>query len=503
MLSLQAFRFALEPTGEQVRNMRRFAGGCRVVWNKALAKQQEIHAAGGKFVNYVGMAKWLTEWRQGADLPWLKETPVHAQQQTLKALELAYKSFFDGRMDAPRFKAHHAPKSFRYPDPKQFTVDSANGRVKLPKLGWVQYRKSRDVLGTPKNITVSETAGRWFVSIQTEREVPEPSHPSTSSIGVDVGIARFAALSDGAVIDGPKALARHARRMARLQRNVARKVEAAKKVPKPEGGRRPQSKRLQRERAKVARLHAKIANTRKDAAHKASTTLADAHRLIVVEALNLRAMTRSAAGTADAPGTNVAAKSGLNRAMLDQGFGQFRTMLAWKLQRRGGELLAVDPRYTSQTCPECGCVSAENRRTQALFRCVDCGHEANADTNAARNILARGHEVLSGERKQIEKKKPIPRTVQGMEKRLAEERTKPLPEEPAARMAALAEQIKLAEALTAARLRKTNARKGTAAGHAVAAHGGQGDTRPVKCEPAEVIRPGGNAPPDAVGIPVL
>jgi predicted RNA-binding Zn-ribbon protein involved in translation (DUF1610 family) len=163
--------------------------------------------------------------------------------------------------------------------------------------------------------------------------------------------------------------------------------------------------------------------------------------------------------------------------MLDQGFGQFRTMLAWKLQRRGGELLAVDPRYTSQTCPECGCVSAENRRTQALFRCVDCGHEANADTNAARNILARGHEVLSGERKQIEKKKPIPRTVQGMEKRLAEERTKPLPEEPAARMAALAEQIKLAEALTAARLRKTNARKGTAAGHAVAAHGGQGDTQ--------------------------
>ena len=166
-------------------------------------------------------------------------------------------------------------------------------------------------------------------------------------------------------------------------------------------------------------------------------------------------------------------------------------------------MLAIFPRHTSQTCPECGCVSAENRRTQALFRCVDCGHEANADTNAARNILARGHEVLSGERKQIEKKKPIPRTVQGMEKRLAEERTKPLPEEPAARMAALAEQIKLAEALTAARLRKTNARKGTAAGHAVAAHGGQGDTRPVKCEPAEVIRPGGNAPPDAVGIPVL
>ena len=101
MLSLQAFRFELVPTGEQVRNMRRFAGSCRVVWNKALARQQEIHAAGGKFVNYVGMAKWLTEWRQGADLPWMKETPVHAQQQTLRALELAYKSFFDGRMDAP------------------------------------------------------------------------------------------------------------------------------------------------------------------------------------------------------------------------------------------------------------------------------------------------------------------------------------------------------------------------------------------------------------------
>jgi transposase len=301
MQRLQAYKYELMPNGEQRRNMRRFAGSCRFVFNKALALQKENHEAGNKFIGYVAMAKLLTGWRNGVDTPWLKDVPCHPLQHALKDLEKAYKNFFAKRAEFPRFKRKGSGDNFRYPDPKQIKLDQANSRLFLPKLGWLRYRNSWDVLGELRNVTVSQSGSKWFVSIQTQREVEQPVHPATSIVGIDV----------------------------------------------------------------------------------------------CIEDLQVRNMSRSAAGSAEQPGKNVRVKSGLNKSILDQGWFEFRRQLEYKQAWLGGEVLAVPPRNTSRTCPACGHVSAENRPTQARFSCVECGYENNADLVGAINVLERGHRLLA------------------------------------------------------------------------------------------------------------
>lgn len=194
MKRLQAFKFELQPTGEQRRCMGRFSGSGRFVFNRALSLQKERYEKGEKKLNYAGLCRLLTEWRNTPDSIWLAATPVHPLQQKLKDLEKAYGNFFAKRADFPRFKKKGQGDGFRYPDQKQFKIDQPNRRLFLPKLGWIRYRNSRELLGTAKNITISQSNGKWFASIQTEREV-EISHTKGSEIGIDVGIARFATLS--------------------------------------------------------------------------------------------------------------------------------------------------------------------------------------------------------------------------------------------------------------------------------------------------------------------
>ena len=183
MERLQAFKFELQPNGEQAQQMRRFAGSCRFVFNKALALQKENHEAGNKFIGYVAMAANLPVWKRETGFEWLKDSPSQALQHALKDLEKAYKNFFEKRADFPRFKKKGMGDSFRYPDPKQIKLDQINGRIFLPKLGWLRYRHSRDVLGELRNVTVSQSGGKWFVSIQTRREVVPENSPRVASWG--------------------------------------------------------------------------------------------------------------------------------------------------------------------------------------------------------------------------------------------------------------------------------------------------------------------------------
>ncbi len=381
MKRLQAYKYELKPNGQQLRDMRRFSGSCRFVFNKALALQKANHEAGNKFIGYVAMAKQLTAWRNSPDTAWLSQAPVHPLQHALKDLERAYKNFFAKRADFPRFKKKGMGDSFRYPDAKQFKIDAGNSRVFLPKLGWLRYRNSRELLGTAKNITVSSNGGKWFVSIQTEREVAEPVHPSASIVGIDVGITRFATLSDGSFIEPLNTFRKHEQRLARYQRAMSRKTKF--------------SNNWKKAKARVQKLHTRIANVRRDFLHKTTTTISQNHAMVCIEDLQVRNMSKSAAGSSEAPGRNVRAKSGLNKAILDQGWFELRRQLEYKQGWRGGEVLAVPPRNTSRTCPACGHVSAENRQTQAKFACVECGFEANADLVGAINVLAAGHAVLA------------------------------------------------------------------------------------------------------------
>jgi putative transposase len=198
------------------------------VFNQALVLQQANHEAGGKFIGYVAMAKQLTEWRNSSETPWLKEAPVHPLQHALKDLDRAYQNYFAKRTRFPRFKRKGAADRFRYPDAKQFEVDQANSRIKLPKLGWIRYRNSRDILGTARNITISQSGGKWFASIQTVRELEAPIPTATSAIGIDMGIERFATFSDGGYVQPLNSFKKHQIRLQRHQRSMSRKVKFSK-----------------------------------------------------------------------------------------------------------------------------------------------------------------------------------------------------------------------------------------------------------------------------------
>lgn len=383
MKRLQAYKYELKPNGGQQRDMRRFSGSCRFVFNKALALQKERYEQGEKKLGYAGLCKALTTWRNSENTAWLADAPIHPLQQALKDLERAYTNFFAKCADFPSFKKKGMGDSFRYPDAKQFKIDAVNSRVFLPKLGWIRYRNSRVMLGTAKNITVSGSGGKWFVSIQTEREVEQPVPVATSAIGIDVGIARFATLSDGSFIKPLNSFKQHHRRLAHAQRAMARKKKF--------------SNNWKKAKARVQHIHTTIANVRRDFLHKTSATISQNHALVCIEDLQVRNMSKSAAGSSEAPGRNVKAKSGLNRSILDQGWFEFRRQLDYKLEWQGGLLIAVPPQYTSQTCPACGHVSKDNRVTRAKFACTQCGFEEHADLVGAINILSRGMQSLRDE----------------------------------------------------------------------------------------------------------
>ncbi|TXF11573.1 RNA-guided endonuclease InsQ/TnpB family protein [Pelomicrobium methylotrophicum] len=390
MQRLQAFKYELKPTGEQQCLMRRFAGSCRVVFNEGLALQKARYERGEKKLGYASLCKELTSWRNGTPMPsgrvapWLAEAPVHPLQQALKDLERAYSNFFSKREGFPRFRKKGRHDSFRYPDPKQIKLDQVNSRIFLPKLGWLRYRKSREVLGTVKNVTVRHSCGKWFVSIQTEREFEQPI-PSGGAVGIDLGVARFATLSDGTFYAPLNSFKRHEAALRKAQQALSRKVKC--------------SCNWRKAKTRVQRIHARIANVRRDFLHKCSSAISKNHAIVCIEDLQVRNMSKSAVGTADAPGKNVRAKSGLNKSILDQGWFEFRRQLEYKLTWNGGQLIVVPPQNTSRTCPCCGHVSAENRRTQAQFRCVQCGFEDNADVVGAKNILARGMAIVASEMK--------------------------------------------------------------------------------------------------------
>ena len=392
MRRLQAFKFELRPTGAQRRQMHCFAGSCRFVYNRGLALQKARFDAGEKRFNYAGLCKLLTRWRSETGTSWLKDAPTHPLQQALKDLERAYTHFFSKRAGLPRFKRKGQHDSFRYPDPKQIKLDPMSSRLFMPKLGWLRYRNSRQVLGAVKNVTVSLSCGKWFASIQTEREVELPI-PRGGAVGIDLGVVRFATLSDGTFYAPLNSFMRHQTRLCKALQAMSRKQKF--------------SANWRKAKARIQRIHAHIGNARRDYLHKTSTAISQNHAMVCIEDLRVRNMSKSAAGSTAAPGRQVRAKSGLNRAILDQGWFEFRRQLEYKLSWNGGELIVVPPHNTSRRCPQCDHVTAQNRPTQVRFACVVCAFEANADWVGAMNILRAGRarcacEVSEADRQQQE-----------------------------------------------------------------------------------------------------
>jgi putative transposase len=378
----KAYRFQLKVTAEQAGALSRFAGCNRLVWNKGLAVQKKLLDENKRVSGYAELCSKLVVWKK--ELTFLSEVHSQPLQQVLKDLSRALKDSFIGAKGFPKFKKKGKQDSFRFP--QGFRLDG--NKIYLPKLGWFKFRKSQKIQGCPKNVTVSRVADKWYVSVQVEMDVPEPVHPSHKSIGIDVGIVKFATMSDGTSINPVSSFRKWEDKLANEQQKLSQRVKF--------------SKNWKKQRKRVTRVHLKIANVRRDFLHKSTTQISKNHAIVVLEDMKVRNMSASAKGTVAAPGRNVKAKSGLNKSILDQGWYEFRRQLTYKQEWLGGTTVLVNPVNTSRTCSKCHHVARQNRQTQAVFACCRCGHAENADVNAARNILAAGHAVIAcGDLRQV------------------------------------------------------------------------------------------------------
>lgn len=370
-------KFRLLPTNAQESALVRHCADARFVWNLALEQRNLYRPEMGPTPGRAAQCRQLTEAREGT---WVGEGSAVIQQQALHDLDRAFRNWWSnpGHFGRPSWRRRDIDEGFRVVGRgwKWERMSQNRARVSVPKVGWVDWRWSRNP-GSPKSYRVTrDAAGRWWIAFSV---IPDPiPAPGTGSvIGVDRGVAVPFAMSDGEMVEVPTLNQRERLRLRRLQRHLARQAKGS--------GRRSATKR------RMARLRAREVNRRKDAIEKLTTRLARAHDLIRVEDLQIGNMTRSARGTVEKPGTNVRAKAGLNREILARGWGLFSRRLEGKAP---GRVEKVAPMNTSRRCAACAYVAKENRKSQAAFVCLKCGHRDNADTNAAINIAA-GHAVTA------------------------------------------------------------------------------------------------------------
>lgn len=355
--------------------MRQHAGNARWAYNWGLAQHK---AAYQKWVSLGKPKKW-GGWKNAIRLhrdlnklkklpvdqggvPWMYEASKAAPHEALRNLDRAFKGFLTGRSKYPRFKSRNRGiGGFGLTG----TIKVSKTYVQLPRIGKVRLMPhERGYLpeGKYTTATVREQAGRWYVSVLgADRQ--EAAINGKPAVGVDLGVAVLATLSDGTTYSNPRCLQRSARKLKRLQRSLARKKKGS-------------ANRL-KAKLKVSKAHARVRHLRQDNLHKVTTHLAKSHGKVVLEDLKVVNMIKGGGS----------AKRGLNRVMSDASFGEFRRLLEYKGKLYGCEVVTVNPAYTSQRCNACGHTDRGNRQTQARFACLSCGHTANADLNAALNIL--------------------------------------------------------------------------------------------------------------------
>ncbi|MBB5801787.1 putative transposase [Saccharothrix ecbatanensis] len=387
MTVLSGRRYRVDFTSDQATFAENIGTTCRSVWNTAL-EQRRLYGARGSWISYREQARQLADAK--ASFPWLAQPPSHTLQQTLMDLDKACTTH--GTWNVRWRSARSWSPSFRFPDPAQITVQPLNhnnAQVKLPKFGWVRIRWSRP-LGGIRSATIRRESGRWWISILVADpdETPEiHAHPQRA-VGVDRGVKTLAVTSCGEFYDQSYASPREIEHCKDLQRRVA-----------------GTEKGLNRRKAAVARLNrtlGRVRRRRQDFTTKVGRTMARGNSLVVFEALRIKNMTASAAGTPDQPGRRVRQKSGLNRAILDKGWHRLEAACRSAARRTGSRVVTINPAYTSITCSSCRHVDRRSRESQADFRCTACGYRCHADVNAAVNILTAGRAELGHETRERE-----------------------------------------------------------------------------------------------------
>ncbi|MHB8392594.1 MAG: RNA-guided endonuclease InsQ/TnpB family protein [Acidobacteriaceae bacterium] len=394
-------RIRLYPNARQTQGLRFMLDVTRQLYNAALQERRDAYRLRGVSISAKTQYRELTTLRDPAT--WL-DTRVAAvyrecEDAVIHRLDLAMQVFFRrckrGETPGfPRFKAAVRWRQIMFSHGERaLKFDATQSKVAIPGIGPVKLRKGRNVPEFGRAWLV-ERNERWYACFECERTIV-PLLQSSTVLGVDRGVHVLAALSDGTLI--PNAAIGEKRKNAtkRLQRELD---DVSVFVGNGRGRRcinRRDPKRIAAVK-RLARAKEREGNARRDYAHKAARRIVDRADVIGVEALQLRNMTRSAKGSIEAPGRNVAAKAGLNRVVLDAGFGLLEQMILAKAEEAGRRVVRVDPRFSSQECSHCGRIARESRRRRR-YVCVACGYQNHADVNAALVIRGRAQSVLTSE----------------------------------------------------------------------------------------------------------
>jgi len=358
------------PNTTQKETFEQWIGTCRYVYNLALETRIYAYRAYGISLSKFDLIKQLPEVKK--EFNWVKNVHSQSLQDVIERMDLAYQSFFRGG-GFPKWVRKGIYNSFAF---KQgVKLNDNNNKVFLPKIGWVKFRNSGRIIGKIKRTTIIKEHDGFYICITHEIEHDNTAYQNNKNhIGIDMGVTHFATTSEGKHYANPLVLKKYQKELRIAQRSLARKKKFGSNWNK--------------QKKKITKLHSKIARCRKDYQHKVANELLKDNRMIVVENLKLKNMSKSAKGTSDNHGVNVKAKSGLNKAILDASIGSFFTILEYKCSWNDIELVKVDPKYSSQECNSCGHVSKDNRNKEK-FSCTECGHEDHSDVNAAKNILVR------------------------------------------------------------------------------------------------------------------
>lgn len=349
----RAYKFELDLNNEQRTACLKHAGAARWAFNFGLRRKEEAYAAGEKTPTAVDLHRELNDLKQ-TEIPWMYEVSKCAPQEALRNLDRAFVNFFEGRARLPKFKSRkRGIGSFRLTG----SIHVEGKTVQLPRLGILRLKENPAVTGRILSATVSERAGRWFVSPQVETSITVPDNQGPV-VGVDLGIKVLATLSDGHVFENPKAYRRTLKVLKRAQRIVSRRQKG--------------SKRRERAKRRVANLHYRISNIRSDAIHKMTTFIAKTYSAVGIEDLNVSGMMKNHC---------------LAGAVGDAAFGECRRQLGYKCQWYGSDLVVHDRfKPSSKTCSKCGLVKETLSLSERVFSCDGCGHEQDRDLNASNNL---------------------------------------------------------------------------------------------------------------------
>ncbi|MGF1425767.1 RNA-guided endonuclease InsQ/TnpB family protein [Kitasatospora sp. LaBMicrA B282] len=359
----RAFKFRFYPTDAQAAELSRTFGCVRKVYNMALAARSEAWTLRHERVSYNATSAMLTAWKKTEELAFLAEVSCVPLQQCLRHLQGAFSNFWQRRAKYPRFKskkksrdsAEYTTSAFRY----------RNGCLTLAKMTEpldIVWSRPLPEGQSPSTVTVSrDAAGRWFVSMLCEDPAVKTLPTVDTAVGIDVGITSLVTLSTGEKITNPKHERRDRERLAKVQRGLSRKAKG--------------SANREKARRKVARVHARIADRRRDFLHKLTTRLVRENQTVVIEDLTARNMLKNRK---------------LARAISDASWSELRTMLEYKAQWYGRELVTIDRWFpSSKLCSACGAIRDKMPLNVRVWEC-DCGAVHDRDVNAARNILAAG-----------------------------------------------------------------------------------------------------------------